>query len=588
MKTALNQEILQGTGISRGVAVGKPHFWDLKDAEVPSYAVEESDLERERRRFKKSWAGARDDLERLKCQLESEGARDAVAIIEAQLQLLGDPLLYDAVGSALESEGRNVEVLLSDVVERFRVRFETMDDPYFRDRFQDLEDVKQRILGHLLMDGVVNVSKIPEGAVIVAPLLAPSHTAAMQRHVVAACVTEKGGVTSHAAIVAKAKGVPMVTGIDVSKLCGPEVSQVIVDGVTGRVIINPSHDTLKKYRSMQRRLGVLQDLLLEQRELPAETHDGYRVRLCVNVEDIEEIDHVHEHCASGVGLFRSEYLLLTNKKFPSEEQQYQVYSKLAERLQGLPLVVRVFDVGGDKNLDEESGWQDVNPYLSLRAIRFLLRERDIFRTQVRAILRATAHGKVKILLPMVSGVEELRQAKEVIAEVRDDLIKKKEPIADSIAVGTMIELPSAALIADHLAAESDFLSIGTNDLIQYALAVDRTDHTMTGHYVPTHPGVLRLISYIVSEAHKHKVPVSLCGEMAADPRYTALLLGLGVEELSVAMRHVLLIKHVIRRVNIVEARKLSQQVLAMDSHVAIDELLAHHYSLLVPEDCLQP
>ena len=362
-------------------------------------------------------------------------------------------------------------------------------------------------------------------------------------------------------------------------------SWVIVDGRTGEIIINPNPETLSKYKQLRDQLHKHLEKLTKQGKLEAETYDGYRIQLSANIETFTELEMLHELGGSGVGLLRTESAFLAKETFPTEEEQFYIYSHFVEQMKGLPIVIRTFDLGGDKYLRNQQHVHECNPFLGCRAIRFSLKEKEIFKAQLRAILRSSALGDVSIMFPMVSSLSELLEAKALLQESRQELIARGEPMADRLPIGCMIEVPSAAIIADILAKECDFLSIGTNDLVQYALAVDRSNNALRDLYTPTHPSILRLIRFVVSEANHHEIPVTVCGEVAADPRFAPLLLGLGVHELSVASRYLPTIKNAIRNTSIVNASKLAEQALSLSSAAEIEELINREYRKNVPEDC---
>jgi len=438
-------------------------------------------------------------------------------------------------------------------------------------------------MAYLSEDTVVSLGNIPPNSIIFARELTASDTAEADS-AVQAFVTETGSSTSHAAIVAKAKGIPYVTNIDFDRLGhGFHEQTVIVDGRTGEIIVNPSDETLQKFESLRKQLDGHLSRLGEIGQLKSETYDGYHVRLSANIEVANELEMLHRHGGEGVGLFRSEYLFLANECFPTEEEQFLIYKDIVEKMRGLPIVIRTFDVGGDKCLGDDHPFEG-NPFLGCRAIRFLLKEKEIFRTQLRAILRASAYGDVRLMFPMVSALPELIEAKKIVKEVRAELEIKKVPMSNHIKIGCMIEVPSAAIISDLLAKECDFLSIGTNDLVQYALAVDRGNLAMSNLYTPTHPSVMRLIRLIVSEANNQGIPVTVCGEVAADPRFTPLLLGLGVHELSVALRYLPIVKNAIRNTSIVEASRIAERAMQLTTAEEIQAMLDEEYRKSNPED----
>ena len=533
---ANSQEIfLKGTPICRGIAIGKPFFLILVEDKVPEFSIKIADVESEVIRYQRALLKAKEDIKLLQKKLQNERIFDGAAILDAHLQMMQDPLLTSQVEKKIRIELKNAEYVFQNIITEYREKFNSIADPFFRERFKDIKDISKRVLGELRESVRVCLADIPKDSIIFAADLTAFDTAEANS-VVNAFVTKDGGATSHAAIVAKAKGVPYVSSVDLDSINPDKNSLVIVDGRTGEIILNPSQETLTKYQILRDQLSRHLHKLKQAGNLEAETYDGYRIQLSANIEMSSEIDMLHQFGGSGVGLLRTESAFLSKEAFPTEDEQYKIYRHFVEKMKGLPIVIRTFDLGGDKFLRNQTT-QECNPFLGCRAIRFLLREKEIFKVQLRAILRASAHGDVRVMFPMVSALSELLEAKEILNQSKQDLLARGEIIAERIPIGCMIEVPSAAIIADLLAKECDFLSIGTNDLVQYSLAVDRSNNTLSHLYMPTHPSVLRLIKMVVSEANHQHIPVTVCGEVAADPRFTQLLLGLGVHELSVASRY---------------------------------------------------
>lgn len=568
------QEIrLQGTKISPGIVMGKAAFFFLTHQEVKEITLSQGEVVHEVTRFREALFHSKKEIERLKETLKEEKAVDGVSVLEAHLHLLEDPEIIPLVEREIKKKQKNAEYIFDLVINDFRKKFYALEDPFFRERFKDLEDVSRRILSYLNNQARVNFLSFPENSVIFAKEISASDAAEANPRHIKAFVTELGGATAHAAIVARAKGIPYLSNLPLNLEIVSEGDTVIVDGHSGQLIINPSEETLREYEATLKFARQKELKLEELASFKAETFDGYEVRLSANIEVPEELDVLHNHKGSGVGLFRSEYLFLAKDSFPTEEEQFAIYKRLVDQMRGLPCVIRTFDLGGDKVMVGQKALGEAPSFLGCRAIRFCLRERDLFKLQLRAILRASVFGKVKIMFPMVSTMSELREAKELLLEVRHELLSEGVPLKDPIPVGCMVEVPSAAIIADLLAKECDFLSIGTNDLVQYSLAVDRTDHTMSKDYTPTHPSVLRLIRLVAQEAASRGIPVSVCGEMAADPKYTALLLGLGINELSVSLRFLPIIKETVRQTSIIEAYALAEKALGLSTSQEIDQLL---------------
>lgn len=586
MKKKAEEQYFHGAPICRGIAIGKPVLLSWTEEPVPEFTVAEDRVEYEIDRYRSALSRSREEISSLQEQLEKDNVLEGVTILDAQLQMMQDPLLTTHIEDAVHTTRKNVESVLQSHIDQYRKRFFSIDDPYFRDRFKDIQDISQRILGHLCgTKSRITKSEIPYGSILFACELTASDIAEVSTVHVGGIVTERGGPATHAAVVANAKGTPFVSNIHLNEIDPEQHDLAVVDGRTGDVILSPSSTTITKYEQIRTQLQEHLDKLSHVAPLTAETFDGYSVRLSANIELAEELDFLHQHGGHGVGLFRSEYLFLNKARFPSEEEQFAIYMDLVIKMRGLPIVIRTFDVGGDKCLPPSlQGDYESNPFLGCRAIRFLLKETGIFKAQLRAILRAGAYGDVSVMFPMISTLSELLEAKSILAEVQSDLERQGEQYG-SVRVGSMIEVPSAAIIADLLAKECDFLSIGTNDLVQYALAVDRSNHSMNALYTPTHPSVLRLIKLIIHEANHQGIPVTICGEVAADPRFTPLLLGLGVHELSVATRYLPTVKHAIRNTSIVAASQLAERALALTSANEIQELLTKEYRENVPDDC---
>lgn len=581
-----SQEVLlEGTPICRGIAIGRPFFYTLTEDAIPEFFIPPECIEKEIARYQKALEQGREDIKALQNRLQKECVFDGAAILDAHLQIMHDPMLTTDVEEQIRITKKNADYIFQTVITKYKKKFDAITDPFFRERFNDIKDICRRVLGHLRNGVQACLSETPGDSIVFASDLTAFDTAEAKSGCVVAFVTQSGGVTSHAAIVAKAKGIPYVSNVDFERVAVEKDGWVIVDGRTGDVIINPNSDTLLKYRQLRDQLNSHLENLTQKGKLEAETYDGYRVQLSANIEMFSELEMLHKFGGSGVGLLRTESAFLAKDTFPTEEEQFSIYSHFVEQMKGLPIVIRTFDLGGDKYLRNQQNTHECNPFLGCRAIRFSLREKEVFKAQLRAILRASAFGNVSIMFPMVSSLSELLEAKAVLQEAKEELLVRKVAIASHISVGCMIEVPSAAIIADLLAKECDFLSIGTNDLVQYALAVDRSNNTLSDLYTPTHPSVLRLIRLVVSEANHHGIPVTVCGEVAADPRFAPLLLGLGVHELSVASRYLPIIKNVIRSTSIVAANKLAEQALSLSSAAEIEDLINREYRKNVPDDC---
>lgn len=535
-------------------------------------------------RYRLAIERSKEDVLRLKRQLEAERIVQGAAILDAHQQMMQDPLLTFEVEKQIRSSRKNAEFVFHSTIKHFQKQFSSISDPFFRERFKDIQDISRRVMSYLIASVRFTLADIPKECIIFARDFTPSDVAEASNARAGALVAISGGSTSHAAIVAKAKGIPYVANVDFTKEKFDKDALVVVDGRTGEIIFNPNKETLAHYRQISAQLRTHLDKLESTGKLKPETYDGYSIRLSANIDVVTEAEMLHQYGGSGVGLYRSEYVILEKEAFPTEDEQFEIYKGIVEKMDGMPIVIRTFDIGGDKQISGAQAIREVNPFLGCRAIRFLLKETKIFKAQLRAILRASAFGDVSIMFPMVSSLNELLQAKELMREARAELEKEGRRVAAHVRVGTMIEVPSAAIISDLLAKECDFLSIGTNDLVQYALAVDRDNHAMSSLYTPAHPSVIRLIRLIVSEANHQGIPVTVCGEVASDPRFTPLLLGLGVHELSVATRYIPIVKNAIRSSSIVAASHLAERVMRLSTGDEIEALLDEEYRNNVPED----
>ena len=496
---------------------------------------------------------------------ESIGAKDA-AIFDAHLLVVEDRTLIDEVLRKLETDLCNVEWVFQEVATTYAETLNKIDDPYLRERALDIQDVTKRVIRNLQGKAPKAFLGLSEPHILIAHNLTPSDTAAMNREHVLGLATDLGSRTSHTAIMARSLNIPAVVGLhDITERL--ETGQhVLLDGTNGFLIVDPTPETLKRYGEIESRRVKVVAQLKELRETASTTRDGRHIVLSANIELPEDVDAVAANGAEGIGLYRTEFLYLNRSTLPTEDEQYETYRKVAERVRPDPLIIRTFDLGGDKLAPGTVDISDeLNPFLGWRAIRFCLENIDIFKTQLRAILRASAVGNVKIMFPMISGLDELRGAISVLAECKEELCASKIDIGDKTEVGAMIEIPSAALSADVLAREIDFFSIGTNDLIQYALAVDRVNERIAHLYEPTHPAVLRLLKMIADAAHANEIWVGVCGEMAGDVALIPLLLGLGMDELSAGATLVPRVKRAVQSLAIPECRELVEETLKLQT-----------------------
>ena len=556
----------EGAGVSPGIAHGKIHVVrdDLDD--VVRHSIERSQIPDEIARFETALIQTRMQILEMQQKIaEAIGAKDA-GIFDAHLLVIEDRTLIDEVLRKLESDLCNVEWVFQEVAAGYSETLNKIDDPYLRERALDIQDVTKRVIRNLQGKAPKPFLAVTEPHILVAHNITPSDMATMDRHRVLGIATDLGSRTSHTAIISRSLEIPAVVGLHNATEKLETDQYVLLDGSAGLVIVDPTKETLARYSELEAKRVKVAAALKELRETKSTTRDGRHIVLSANIELQEDVDAVATHGAEGIGLYRTEFLYLNRDTLPSEEEQYEVYRKVAETVRPDPLIIRTFDLGGDKLAPGTVDVGDeMNPFLGWRAIRFCLENLDIFKTQLRAILRASAVGNVKIMFPMISGLEELRSAIAILQECKNELGKSGIEFAEATEVGAMIEVPSAAISADILAHEVDFFSIGTNDLIQYALAVDRVNERIAHLYEPTHPSVLRLLKMIADAGHAHDLWVGVCGEMAGDIALIPLLLGLGVDELSASAVLVPRVKRAVQSLSIPECKQLVKEALTLQT-----------------------
>lgn len=566
---------LKGVPASPGIEVGRVALFH--QTQIPELAskISPAQVNSEVRALERALAVAEVEIIELQKRLTDSLDEAHAAIFDSHLLFFRDPALRQEAERRIRAKHESAATAVTAVIRTLADQFLQIEDEYISSRATDLTDIGNRICKNLSM-GVKAESKpkTHRGDVILfAHDLTPTDTAAMDHAHVKAFATEIGGPTSHTAILAKALEIPAVVGLGSAIPHLSPGATVIIDGYTGDVTINPTKDEIADARRRRKRsLSRVRDFR-KLKSLPAETIDRYRVQLCANIEFPSEIDHVIENGADGVGLFRTEFLYLKERRLPSEDEQYQIYREVLERICPGEVIFRTLDVGGDKFLSEVQSREELNPFLGLRAIRFCLEHPRIFRTQLRALLRASIHGRAKIMFPMVSSVSEVIEARELLEEAKDELTASGLRYDPEIEIGIMVEIPSAALTADRMAEEVDFFSIGTNDLIQYTLAADRSNEKVARLYNPYHPAILRLIRMVIDAAHRAGITVGVCGEMAANPKTAMLLIGMGVDELSMGAVSIPEIKYLLRHVRFGEIHKLAGQVLGMNSSDDIQEFV---------------
>jgi phosphoenolpyruvate-protein phosphotransferase (PTS system enzyme I) len=562
---------LQGIAASPGVAVGRAFTVDRRRIRTPKYHIPPEEVDAELERLDAAIRLSEEQLETIKSRLREEvEGQEHLLIIEAHRLMLRDEMLVDGARRLVRDEYINAEWAIRRTVKRIKRAFDSIDHEYFRERRGDVDFVGDRIIRNL-MGQVVDVEETPpEDAIVVAHDLSPADTVLLSRHDILGIVTDVGAKTSHSAIVARALEIPAVVGTARASEITGRGDRIVVDGTRGVVVLWPTDHELTSFKAARRRYLDHEEELLAERDLPAVTSDGHRIGLYGNIEFDQEVDSVLAHGGEGIGLYRTEFLYVGKKNLPTEEEHYQAYRAILERMGDRPVTIRTFDLGGDK-VPILGRTREPNPAMGLRAIRFSLQRPDIFATQVRALLRAGVHGNLRIMFPMIAGPLELRRVKDIVAEVEAGLTQAGVHHAKDVPMGIMVELPSAALLADKLAAECDFFSIGTNDLIQYTLGIDRQNREVAYLYRPLHLAVLRLVRQVVEAGQGGGIPVSICGEMAGEPLHAPLLVAMGFSSLSMNALSVPLVKRIIRAMSITECQSLLARVF---EQTTVDEIEA--------------
>jgi len=556
------EKIFNGIGASPGIVIGRAYLLDRRKVVVAEQQrISDVSIKDEVVRFKKAVDQSKAQLDDVRKRFTKDLGKSHRYILDTHIMLLEDKMLVDGTIRRIKDEKLRSESALSETVAAIVRKFDAMEDEYLRERKHDVEQVADRVLRNLVGRRHESLADIRDEAVIIAHDLAPSDTLLMRKEKVLGFATDVGSRTSHTAIVARSAGIPAAVGLERITSTVKTGDVVILDGNHGTVIVDPDETTFLDYLRRQQRYKYFEQELDKLRDLPAQTLDGHRIQLQGNIELAEEVAAVAVHGGTGIGLYRTEFLFLNRDHLPTEEQHYQAYRDVVERAAPHEVVIRTLDVGGDKVGLPGQYEQEPNPALGLRAIRFCLQNRDVFRAQLRGICRASAHGRIKILYPMIACLPELLEIKRLMEDVQEELRREGVPQAERIEIGVMIEIPSAALTADLLAPEVDFFSIGTNDLIQYTLAIDRTNEHVAFMYEPLEPAVLRLLQRVSLAAHEGKVGLAMCGEMAGDPLYAAILLGLGFQHLSMNVAAIPWVKRVIRSVRMQDAVELADLVM---------------------------
>ncbi|MCX5845134.1 MAG: phosphoenolpyruvate--protein phosphotransferase [Deltaproteobacteria bacterium] len=566
--------VLKGIGVSPGIVIGKAYLYDRFNTQVSFYRLRDKSLvSQEIKRFRAALKESEKQLLEVKNKLCELAGREPLYIIDVHIMILKDKMFINHTVHYIKEMCINAEWAIKMTIDRYREIFEKVEDEYLKGRVSDIRYVGQMILRNLTGDEKEGIPDVGRKGIIIAVDLSPADTAQMMINKVQGFATDMGGKTSHTAIVARAVEIPAVVGLKSITKMVQSNDDIIVDGSAGLVVVNPDPEMIKVYEDKQKHFEKAQKDFLKYARLPAVTKDNYKVEIGGNIEFIEEIPSVISHGADGIGLYRTEFIYINKEQLPTEEEHFSHYKSVVGVKDLKWATIRTFDLGGDKFFSDPKLAKEMNPQMGLRAIRFCLKEVDVFKVQLRAIARASVFGKTRIMFPMISGVEEIREAKKIFFEVMDNLISQGIPVGDDIEIGVMIEVPSAVIIANELAKEVDFFSIGTNDLIQYALAIDRINERVTYLYEPLHPAVLRLIKQVVDIGHREGIRVAMCGEMAGEPAYIMILLGLEIDELSMNPLAIPRVKKIIRGCTLKESKALLEKVMTFSSAAEIREFV---------------
>ena len=579
-------ESLTGIAVSSGVVIGRAHVLDAVERYVPERRIPEDAVEAEIERLWEAIGSVLDELTELRNKTEEELGADPAKILDFHIGVLQDPTLVSPMHDRIRTGLVNAERAVAERFEELARQFRGMGSAVFRQKVNDIIDLDRRVLSKLLGQSDNRLEQVSEPVVLVAHELTPSQTASMDRTKILGIATDAGGRTSHTSIVARALEIPAVVGCHELTSVIQTGDQIIVDGETGKVVIRPNEEEIKTYRKLQEERLVRVASYRELVDLDSKTLDGTNIELLGNIEFPDEVATVLGNGGNGVGLYRTEFLWLTNDHSPTEEEQFESYRRTIELLEGRPLTIRTFDLGADKYTQQRAEEPERNPFLGCRSIRYCLQNLPMFKTQLRAIMRASAFGTMKIMFPLVSNVMELRQTKMLLRDVCEELDEESIPYDRDLEAGMMVEVPSAALMAKVFASEVSFFSIGTNDLIQYTLAVDRGNERVANLYTGAHPAVLQLIKTVVRAARRKSVNVSICGEIAADPIYTMLLIGLGIRTLSMVPAQIPVIKRVIRSVDVEHCERVARKIGTFDSERQVLNCLRDELRKVDPESSI--
>lgn len=570
----MSKLIIQGIAGAQGIAIGKAFVYAQQKLIVDTRLISPEKMAGELERLATAMESTRDQLAHVRAKALEKAGEEHASIFDAHIAILEDPSFLDDIKGLIENDCQTAACAVDNVAAQYVTLFSEMEDEYMRERAADLKDIGGRLLRNVLGLNPLELDQFDDEVIVIAHDLTPSDTVSLDKRYVKGFAVNIGGRTSHAAIIARTVEVPAVLGLgDITeKVQDGEI--VILDGINGLVITQPNECQLDEYCKLAAKYNAARDELKKMATLPAVTPDGRHVEIAANIGVPGDVEAVLANGGDGVGLYRTEFLYMGQDQLPDEEKQFQAYKAVAESLDGKPLIIRTLDIGGDKELKCFALPHEPNPFLGWRAIRICLDRRDIFRTQLRAILRASAYGNVLIMYPMISGVGEVRQANAFLAEVKEELRQDSIPFDKNIKVGIMVEIPSAAITADIIAPEVDFFSIGTNDLCQYTLAVDRMNEQISGLYQPMHPAILRLVKNVIDVSHRHGKFTGMCGELAGEPLAAVILLGLGLDEFSMSASSMLLVKKIIRQVSFKAAKEIAEHALTLQTAEQINEYAA--------------
>jgi len=580
----LSEQMYQGLGVSPGVAIGSVYLYEAKiEKEVIEQDISDDKIPGEIERFENALEETKKQLREIRQRIAVERGVEFASIFDVQIHLMEDKVTIDEVIENIKFRKKNVEYIFHQVFSRTLRIIAGSEDRFFSERHIDIGDVMRRMLRNLMGTNELDFSDMPFATVVVAHDISPSDTAAMEKSKILGFATNVGGPTSHTAIMARSLAIPAVVGLHTISDVIEKSDQVIVDGNRGIVIVSPTEETVNRYSNEIFRIKAYEDKLQEIRTLPAVTVDDHRIILAANIEFPEELETVISHGAEGIGLFRTEFLYMNSAELPSEETQFEAYKKVIEGVKPHSVIIRTFDLGGDKYVSHLEIPFEMNPFMGWRAIRLSLERLDIFKIQLRAILRAGAYGNMKLMFPMISSTDEIERASAVVEEVKHELDKEGIEYAREFETGAMIETPSAAMTADIIAQHVDFFSIGTNDLIQYTLAVERANDKIAHLYQPCHPAVLRLIKNVIEQAHESNIWVGMCGEMAAESPMALILIGMGLDEISTSPTMVPKIKKAIRSLSYKDAVEFTNEILQLESADQIKARATEALKELLPE-----